>query len=152
METMPRLAALLMVVPTAIWAGAIFFYAVERVNLWARMPLDQYVVDFRRSLYRSDPLQPILGILAVIGCVVFALTTGGAASAWAWSGALLIVAVIVFSIALPERINSQFRRRPEGEVPPNAAELRRRWRLFHFIRTVPAIAAPLCVVLATTFA
>jgi hypothetical protein len=57
-------------------SGAILVFAVERVNLWRRMHVDQYVVDFRRSLYRADPLIPIMGILSAWGAVVFALNSG----------------------------------------------------------------------------
>lgn len=152
MEIVERLATLLMVVPAAIWAGIIVFVAVERTNLWARMPVEQFVVDFRRSVNRADPLQPILAILAVIGSVAFAISAGGTASIFAWVGAALIAAVIVFSIALPERINSKFRRRAEGEAPPQAENLRAQWRTLHLVRTVPTVAALICVVLATTFA
>jgi hypothetical protein len=38
-----------------LWAGGILIFAVERTNLWQRMPIDQYEVDFRRSLFRADP-------------------------------------------------------------------------------------------------
>lgn len=130
-----------MLVVGGIWAGVIFTYAIERVNLWQRMPIDQYVIDFRRSLYRADPLQPILGVIAALAAAVFALSTAGPASISAWIGVGLVVIVIVVSIAFPERINSQFRRRVEGDAPPDAEMLRIRWRRLHLIRTVPALAS-----------
>ncbi|KRA24904.1 hypothetical protein ASD65_11050 [Microbacterium sp. Root61] len=132
---------MVMLVAGGLWAGVIFTYAVERVNLWGRMPIDQYVVDFRRSVYRADPLQPILGIVATVAAVVFALSSVGLASTFAWIGIGLVLLVIVLSIAFPERINSQFRRRKEGEAPPNVEDLRVRWRRLHLIRTVPAVAS-----------
>ena len=152
MTLIERAATLIMLVPAAIWTGIVVIYAVERVNLWARMPLDQFVVDFRRSVHRADPLQPILAIVSLIGTVIFALTAGGFASLFAWIGAGLIAAVIAMSIALPERINSQFRSRDEGEAPPNAELLRTQWRTLHWIRTGPTVAALVSLVLATTFA
>ena len=142
----------LVLVPAAIWTGIVVFYAVERVNLWARMPVDQFVVDFRRSVHRADPVQPILAIVSIIGSVLYALTAGGLASLFAWIGAGLIAAVIAMSIALPERINSEFWRRDEGEAPPNAELLRTRWRTLHVMRTAPTVAALVSLVLATTFA
>ena len=134
-------AAVVMLVVDGIWAGVIFTFAVERVSLWRRMPIAQYAVDFRRSLARVDPLQPILGVIAVIAAVVFALSASGSAAVWCWNGIALVVFVIIMSIALPERINSQFRRRPEGDVPPDAEALRTRWRGLHYTRTVPAIGS-----------
>jgi hypothetical protein len=41
------------------------------------MPVDQYVVDFRRSVYRADPLMPIIGMLSELGAVAFALNNVG---------------------------------------------------------------------------
>lgn len=93
-----RVATVLMLVPGALWAGVIFFNAVERVSVWARMPIDQYAVGFRRSVHRADPLQPILGVLSVGGAVWFALLVAGGAAAWlAWS-AVGCVAVVERSV------------------------------------------------------
>lgn len=151
MSDLERIAALVMLVASGIWAGIILCYAVERVNLWQRMPITQYAVDFKRSIPRVDPLQPILAILAIIGATVFALNAGGTASLLGWIGVVLVAGVIVFSIALPERINSQFRKRPEGDAPADAVTLRSRWRLYHYVRTVPTLGAFALLVLATTF-
>ena len=141
MTGVAMIAAVIMVVCCGLWAGVIFAYAVERVNLWKRMPIDQYVVDFRRSVYRADPLQPILGVISTIAGVIFAFNASGPAAVAAWVGVALVISVIVMSIALPERINSMFRHRPEGEAPPDVENLRSRWRRLHYIRTVPSIAA-----------
>lgn len=148
MEWTARIALVVMLVADGLWAGIILLFAVERVNLWSRMPVAQYVVDFRRSVYRADPLQPILGIVAIIGGVYFALNVGGGSSAFAWTGVVLIVIVIAMSIALPERINSQFRRRAEGDAPPDAANLRLRWQRLHLIRTVPAVGSLVAMAVA----
>lgn len=134
-----RISTIIMLVADGLWAGVIFFYAVERVNLWRRMPIDQFVVDFRRSLYRADPLQPIVGGIAMIAAIVFALNSSPVASVLGWVGAALILAVIILSIAFPERINSLFRRRKEGEAPPEVEQLRARWRRLHYMRTAPAL-------------
>ncbi|WP_374946062.1 DUF1772 domain-containing protein [Agreia sp.] len=147
-----RLAALVMLTSSGIWTGIVICYAIERVDLWHRMPIEQYVVDFRRSVYRVDPLQPILALIAISASAVFALGVGGVASVVAWIGATLIGSVIVFSIALPERINSQFRRRQEGVAPPDVESLRARWRLYHYIRSVPTLGAFVLLVLSATLA
>lgn len=151
MTTVERVAAVVMLVPAAIWAGIIVCFAVERVNLWSRMPIDQYVVDFRRSLHLVDPLQPILAIVSIVGSSVFASSTRGTASTLAWVGAALIVVVIALSLAVPERINAQFRRREEGEAPPDVERLRARWRAVHHMRVVPTVGALMALVLAATF-
>jgi hypothetical protein len=83
--TVTQLAAWVMLAFGGLFSGAILVFAVERVNLWRRMPVDQYVVDFRRSLYRADPLIPIMGILSALGAVVFALNSGGRAAVLAWT-------------------------------------------------------------------
>lgn len=146
-----RIAIVTMLVTDGLWAGGILFYAVERVNLWARMPLPQYVVDFRRSVYRADPLQPILGILAVVAAIFFAVRAPAPSSAFAWIGVVLIALVIVFSIVFSERINSMFRKRREGDAPPDAEALRVRWRRLHLIRTGPALASLVSFALAAAF-
>ncbi|WP_372983750.1 anthrone oxygenase family protein [Microbacterium sp.] len=152
MSDLERLAALVMLVSSGIWAGIVLCYAVERVNLWQRMPVAQYAVDFRRSVHRVDPLQPIIAIIAIIGAAAFAMEAGGSASVLAWIGVVLVAGVIVFSIALPERINSQFRKRPEGDAPADADTLRSRWRLYHYLRTVPTLGAFVLLVVASTLA
>jgi len=147
-----RLATTLMLVPGAVWAGIIVCYAVERVSLWRGMPLTQYGVDFRRSLHRVDPLQPILLVVAAAGAVWFALAASGDASAFAWAGTAGLGVVMVSSIVIAEPMNSRFRRLPEGELPLDAERLRARWERFHLVRTVVAVATLICLVLSTTYA
>jgi Domain of unknown function (DUF1772) len=55
-------------------------------------------------------------------------------------------------VILAEPINSQFRRRPEGSVPPDAERLRRVWRRFHLVRTAIAVAAFTLLVTAVSYA
>lgn len=138
--TLIHASAWLMIAFAGLFSGGIFFVAVERVNLWRRMPVDQYVVDFRRSLYRLDPLMPILGTLAGLNATVFALESGGRASAFAWTGVGLIGVIMVSSILVAEPMNSKFRRLPEGQPPDGVDRLRVNWRRFHWARTVVALA------------
>src|SRR5215475_3189377 len=57
--TITQISAWIMLVSCGLWAGGILIFAVERTNLWRRMPIDQYVVDFRWSLSRgSDDANP----------------------------------------------------------------------------------------------
>ena len=112
--TITQISAWIMLVSCGLWAGGILIFAVERTNLWQRMPIDQYVVDFRRSLFRVDPMMPILGVIAGGAATIFALQRSGAASGLAWTGLGFIVLVVAASIAIAEPINSKFRRLPEG--------------------------------------
>lgn len=139
--TITHLASWLMVAFGGLFAGGILFVAVERVNLWRRMPVDQYAIDFRRSLYRLDPLIPILGIVSALGAVVFALNSDGHAAVLAWIGVGLIGVIMIASIALAEPMNSKFRRLPEGQAPEGVEQLRITWRRFHWARTIVALAA-----------
>jgi hypothetical protein len=146
--TIMHASAWLMACFAGLFTGGIFIVAVERLNLWRRMPVDQYVVDFRRSLYRLDPLMPIMGAVAALGAVVFALNTGGRAAALAWTGVALIGVIFVASILIGERINSKFRRLSEGEAPDGVEQLRTTWRRFHMARTALALAALACLAAA----
>lgn len=139
-------SAWLMVVCSGLTAGGILLVAVERTNQWTRMPIEQYAVDFRRSLYRLDPLLPILGGISGVGAVVFALNVDGLSAWLAWVGVALVVLIIGGSTLIAEPMNSKFRRLPEGGIPEGAERIRTVWRRFHWTRTVVAVGA--CAVLA----
>lgn len=128
-----------------LFAGGILLVAVERTNLWRRMPLDQYAVDFRRSVLRIDPMMPILGAITGMGAIVFALNSHGDAQWLAWVAFGLLVAIIAASLAIAEPMNSQFRRVPEGELPEDAGGIRDRWRAFHTVRTVLTLSVLACL-------
>lgn len=130
-----------MLVFGGLFSGAILIVAVERVDQWRRMPVEQYAVDFRRSLYRLDPLIPIIGVVSALGAIVFALRSDGGGSALAWIGVALIAVIMIASIVLAEPINSKFRRLPEGQAPEGAEQLRVTWRRFHLARTVVALSS-----------
>jgi hypothetical protein len=147
--TTTQLAAWVMLAFGGLYSGAILIYAVDRVHVWRRMPVDQYVVDFRRSLFRADPLIPIMGILGALGAVVFALNTTGRATVLAWVGFALIALIMVASITLAEPMNSKFRRLPEGQAPDRVEQLRIAWSRFHWARTVVALGALACLAAAS---
>lgn len=140
----------LMVAFGGLFAGGILFVAVERTSLWRRMPIEQYATDFRRSLYRLDPLIPILGAVSALGAVVFALNTDGPAAVLAWIGIALIAVIMIASIAIAEPMNTKFRRLPEGQAPEGADELRIKWRRFHLMRTAVALVSLGCLAAAAT--
>lgn len=138
----------LMLVSSGLWSGGILIFAVERTNLWSRMPVAQYAVDFRRSLYRVDPLLPVLGGVGGAGAVAFAVTSGGRSALLAWVGCGLIVMVILASVVIAEPINSKFRRVAEWQVPADVERYRMRWCRFHAVRNVIALAAFGCLAAA----
>jgi hypothetical protein len=146
--TITQISAWIMLVSCGLWAGGILIFAVERTNLWRRMPIDQYAVDFRRSLFRVDPMMPILGVIAGAAATIFALQRSGAARGLAWAGLGFIVLVVVASVTIAEPINSKFRRLPEGQVPQRAEHYRTLWRHFHAVRNFVALAALACLAAA----
>ncbi len=66
---------------------------------------------------------PMLGGLAAVAAVVFALATDGAPRILASIGVGLIAVIIAASIVIAEPINSRFRKLPEGQTPDDAERL-----------------------------
>ena len=91
-----------------LFTGVIWTVAVERVNLWRRMPVEQYVVDFQRSVRRVDPLQPIMGTVCAVGAVVFAINSQGRPATLAWIAVGLIAVIMVASFVIAEPMNFRF--------------------------------------------
>jgi hypothetical protein len=147
-----RLWTIVMLAAGGVFTGGLAWSAWERVWIWRQLTLREYAVDFRRSIRKADPAMPILLVICGIAAGVFASRTDGAARALAFAGLVLLALILVSSIVLAEPINSQFRRRPEGTVPPDAERLRRRWRRFHLFRTGLGVAALAFLVTAATYA
>ena len=149
--TVLKLSAWLMLFCGGLWAGGILLYAVDRTSIWRRMSIEQFSVDFRRSVYRADPMMPILSVLTCVASVVFAVERGsGAARVLGGTGAGLVLLVIVTTVSIAEPINSKFRRLPEGQIPEGAQRYRVLWRRFHTARTVVALAALGCLAAAAS--
>lgn len=144
--TLAQLGSWLMLASGGLFAGGILVVAVERTSLWRRMPVEQYAVDFRRSLARVDPMLPILGALSCAGALLFALNSGGRPATLTWVAVALLGVIIVSSLVVAEPINSRFRRLPEGDAPDGAERLRTVWRRFHYGRTLLGLAAFACIV------
>jgi Anthrone oxygenase len=147
-----RVSVIVMLGAGGIFTGGIVWYAWERVWIWRRLTLLEYAIDFRRSLRKADPAMPILLVVCASATAVFAWRAGGEARTLAAVGIALLVTIFVSSILIAEPINSAFRRRPEGDVPPDAERLRRRWRRFHLVRAALAVAAFSLLVVAVTYA
>jgi hypothetical protein len=147
-----RLVTIVMLAAGSLFTGALVWTSWERVWIWRRLALREYAVDFRRSVRKADPAMPILLVICAAAAGAFAVRTDGVAQALAAVGVALLAAILISSIVLAEPVNSQFRRRPEGAVPPDAERLRRLWRRFHLVRTGLAIVALACLIIATTYA
>jgi hypothetical protein len=135
-----------------LFTGGLVWYAWERVWIWSRLDLSEFAVDFRRSVRKADPAMPILLVVCGVAAGVFAWLADGGARMLALAGIGLLAVILVASVVVAEPINSQFRRLPEGVVPPQAERLRRRWRRFHLVRTGLGIAALACLITAVTYA
>jgi Domain of unknown function (DUF1772) len=144
--------AIVALVSGALFTGDAFFVAIERVPIWRRLDDRSFAIDFRRSIRRADPTQPILLIVCAGSAVGFATATGGASRTLALLAAGLLGLILVASVGLGEPINSQFRRRPEGEVPVDVQGLRRRWSRMHLVRAATAIGAFACLAAAVAYA
>jgi hypothetical protein len=144
--TFTQLGTWLMLAAGGLFSGGILVVAVERTSLWRRMPVEQYAVDFRRSLARVDPMLPIFGAVTCAGALLFALNTSGRAATLTWVAVALLGVIIVSSLVVAEPINARFRRVPEGSTPDGADRLRARWRRFHYGRTLLGIAAFTCII------
>jgi hypothetical protein len=147
-----RISTIVMLGAGGLFTGGVVWYAWERVWIWRRLALPAYAVDFRRSLRKADPALPILLVTCATAAVAFSWQTSGAARLLASAGIGLLAVILVSSLVLAEPINNQFRRRPEGAVPPDAERLRRLWRRFHLIRTALAVAAFALLITAVSFA
>jgi hypothetical protein len=147
-----RASTIVMLAAGGVFTGGVVWYAWERVWIWRRLALIEYAVDFRRSVRKADPALPILLVTCGGAAGSFALLTESAARTLAISGIALLAVVLVGSIILAEPINSQFRRRAEGVIPPDAERLRRRWRRFHLLRTALVVAAFALLVTAVSYA
>jgi Domain of unknown function (DUF1772) len=135
-----------------LFTGGAVWYAWERVWIWRRLPLADYAVDFRRSIRKADPALPILLVTTACAAAAFAWLTEGAPRGLSLAAIGLLAVILVSSIVLAEPINSQFRNRPEGVVPPDAERLRRVWRRFHLVRTALALAAFTLLLTAASYA
>jgi Domain of unknown function (DUF1772) len=147
-----RLSTIVMLGAGGLFTGGVVWYAWERVWIWRRLTLAEYAVDFRRSVRKADPALPILLGISATAAAAFAWLSGGSARALALGGIGLLAVILVSSIVLAEPINSQFRRRPEGVLPPDAERLRRFWRRFHLARTALAVGAFAMFVTAVSYA
>jgi hypothetical protein len=145
-----RLSTIVMLGAGGIFTGGIVWCAWERVLDLAQAHAPRVRDRLPPLPSPADPAMPILLVICGTAASVFAYLTGATARALALAGIELLVLILLSSIIVAEPINSQFRRRPEGVVPPNAEHLRTVWRRFHLVRTGLAVAAFACLVAAVS--
>jgi hypothetical protein len=94
---------------------------------------------------------PILLVICGAAASVFASLSDAGLRSFAIVAIGLLAAILISSILVAELINSRFRRLPEGMVPDQADQLRRRWRRFHLLRTAVGIAALASLIAAVIY-
>src|SRR5919197_1201651 len=100
-----HIGAWLMLASGGLFTGGFLVVAVDRTHRWRRMPVEQYANDFRHTLFRVDPMLPILSGIACVGAVLFAINATGRPAVLTWIAVGLIGAIIVSSIIVAEPIN-----------------------------------------------
>lgn len=128
------IAGFVMLLSGGLLTGGAWMVAVERLWIWDRMDLPDYTADFRRSIHRADPMQPILGYITIAAAIVFAIDSDGAARALAIVAIAIYVAAFLVSILFNQPINKVVVGASDA-VSPDADATRRRWALCHRIRT-----------------
>jgi hypothetical protein len=72
-----RLSTIAMLSAGGLFTGGVVWYAWERVWIWRRLALQEYAIDFRRSLRKADPALPILLIISGLAAGAFVYLTEG---------------------------------------------------------------------------
>jgi Na+-transporting methylmalonyl-CoA/oxaloacetate decarboxylase beta subunit len=131
----------LMLLSGAFYAGGATWYAWDRAVIWRRLSIEEFALDFRRSIGRADPLQPILLFICLGSVVAFGLTATGEPRFLAFAAAAGLAANLLVSLLVLVPAQYAFARLPVGSLPPNAPALRERWLRTHRARTLVAVAS-----------
>ncbi len=131
----------LMVVCTGLWAGGVLIIAVERLDRWEAMSIEDYVLDFRRVIGRDDPIMPLLAVVGIASAVVFAVTDENAPGALMWPGIAMSLSALVLSGGVLEPIQRRYRNSARDAVLPHAEQDRATWRRLHRIRTALVVGS-----------
>jgi hypothetical protein len=137
-----------MLLTGGLFTGGVAWYAWDRVAIWRTVSLPEFASDFRRSIGRADPAQPILALLCLVSAIGFGLSTTEAPRLLAWAAAGGLALNIVASLAMLVPAQYHFVRQPEGQLPQNALALRRRWLRGHLVRTGVVVASFVLLALA----
>src|ERR687893_816290 len=141
--------ASLMVIAGGLFAGGTATFAWSRVPIWRRMPVQEFIGDFRETLRRTDKVQPALLVAAIVSAAGFALAADGSARVLALVGAAGFVAILAASLAFLVPLQ----RRIVATSPAEAkaiGEMRARWFRGHLGRSMLSAASFVAVAVAAT--
>jgi Domain of unknown function (DUF1772) len=141
--------ASLMLIAGGLFAGGTATFAWSRVPIWRRMPVQQFIGDFKETLRRTDKVQPALLVAAIVSATGFALTADGPARMLALVGAAGFIATLAASIAILVPLQRRIVATPPAEVKA-IDEMRARWFRGHLGRSTLAASAFVAVALAAT--
>ena len=138
-----------MVVTGGLFAGGAAAIALYRGPIWRRMPAEEFVGDFERTLRYTDRMQPALLVATIVPTGGFALTADGSARLLASVGGAGFVASLAAALAyfvpLQRRIVA---------TPPAEAEaidgMRARWLRGNLGRSMLGVASLVAVAVAAT--
>jgi anthrone oxygenase-like protein len=141
--------ASLMVIAGGLFAGGTATFAWSRVPIWRRMPVQEFIGDFRETLRRTDKVQPALLVAAIVSAAGFALAADGLARVLALVGAAGFVVTLAASIA----ILVPLQRRIVATSPAGAKaidEMRARWFRGHLGRSMLAAVSFVAIAVAAS--
>ncbi|MCZ7438749.1 DUF1772 domain-containing protein [Micromonospora sp. WMMC241] len=137
---------------SGLLAGALGYGAVNVVQTFKVVPLDVRLTFHSALMRMNGPVVQTTMGLALVGSVALAVLHRGRLRLLAASaGALVLTSFLVTRFGnVP--INARIKVWAVSSVPPEHAELLRRWEMFNLVRTVAALAAFVLVVLVVDLA
>jgi len=126
---------------SGLLAGVLFGVAVGVVPAFAAVPAERYVLLHRVVGLGFDRVMPhiVLGTTALD--LILSTVVPGPARGLLLTAAVLQVGVSAVSQLGNVPINRAVRSLPDGDLPDDWADPRRRWRGWHLLRTTLALTA-----------
>jgi hypothetical protein len=141
--------ASLMLIAGGLFAGGAASFAWSRVPIWRRMPVQEFVGDFEKTLRRTDKVQPALLVAAIVSAAGFALTADGSARVLASVGTAGFVVTLAASLALLVPLQRRIVATPPAEAG-RIDKMRARWFGGNLGRSMLASASFVAVAVAST--
>ena len=140
----------LMVVAGGLFAGGATTFAWSRVPIWRRMETTDYVRDFGQTIERTDKVQPMLLVVAVVSAAAFAVTSTGLAQLLALIGAGALVVVLFASLAVLVPLQRTIVAVGTGNPATDLSDMHRRWDQGNLGRAVMSVLAFAALAVAAT--
>ena len=128
-----------MVLAGGLFAGAVVNFAWDRLPIWRRMPLAQFIGDFEQTIDIADKVQPAVLVVSIIAAGLFAISTDGLARVLALVAAAGFLAVLVASLAILVPLQRRIIR--SQDEPHELEAMRGRWFQGHLGRSVLSVAS-----------